>query len=93
MPKIEALLIAGISTFALTVPMGVWRVSVPRFSIRWFLAVHLFVPVVFLIRSHLGLGAAYIPLMVLFSIAGHIVGGKLKHAGCSRWRVWKHSLR
>lgn len=92
MPKIEALLIAGISTFALTVPMGVWRVSVPKFSVRWFLAVHLFVPPVFLIRSHLGLGAAYIPLMVLFSVAGHVVGGKLKNAGVARRLVRKYSL-
>jgi len=84
MPKIAAVLIAGSSAFILTIPMGLWRASVPKFSARWFLAVHLFVPLVFLIRSHLGLRATYIPLMVLFSVAGHIVGGKLKNAEITR---------
>ncbi|MDT3699133.1 MAG: hypothetical protein RO469_06855 [Thermincola sp.] len=74
------LLIAGIVGFAallLNIPMGYWRSMVKKYSVQWFLAIHLAVPVIFLLRIKAGLGYVYIPGLILFAVAGQIIGGRL----------------
>ena len=68
-----------LSFFSLLVniPLGAWRVSVKKFSWQWFVAVHLCVPLIFILRHQAGLGLRVIPVLVLFSLSGHFVGGTI----------------
>lgn len=73
------ILIAGIVScvaMLLNVPMGYWRSIAKRYSVQWFLAIHLAVPLIFLLRMKAGLGYWYIPELVLFAAAGQVIGGK-----------------
>lgn len=60
------------------VPMGYWRSVAKKYSVQWFLAIHLAVPVIFLLRVKAGLGYWYIPELVIFAVAGQIIGGRLE---------------
>lgn len=71
--------LAELCVFALLVniPLGVWRVSVRKLSWQWFVSVHLCVPIIFILRHQAGLSIKYIPILILFSLAGHFIGGKI----------------
>lgn len=57
--------------------MGLWRKTVRKYSWQWFLAIHLAVPLIFLLRTKAGLSISYIPELILFSLAGQVLGGKM----------------
>jgi hypothetical protein len=57
-------------------PFGAYRVSVSRFSWRWFLAVHLPVPLLFLLRFEAHVAAWAIPLLVAGAVLGQYLGGR-----------------
>lgn len=75
--KLMVAAIVGCIALLVNVPMGYWRSMVKKYSIQWFLAIHLAVPVIFLLRMKAGLGYAYIPELVLFAFAGQFIGGRL----------------
>ncbi len=64
--------------FLLNLPFGYLRSKATRFSRKWIMAVHIPVPLVFLLRIFLGLGLIVIPLLVASDIAGQIAGGMLR---------------
>ena len=72
----EVMLLAGV--FVLNLPFGYWRASAERFSLRWFLAVHLPVPLVFLGRIMLNVPVTHIPFFVLFYFLGQFTGARLR---------------
>jgi hypothetical protein len=80
----SALIVAAI---AVNLPFGAWRVTVPRFSLRWFLAVHLPIPVVFILRTAFGFSAWYIPVMLACAVTGQLLGSWLYHSWRSRHAV------
>jgi len=61
--------------------MGCWRKTVRKYSWQWFLAIHLAVPVIFLLRTEAGLSSNFIPELLLFSVAGQMLGAKLMDLG------------
>ena len=63
--------------------MGVWRSRVGKFSIKWFMAVHAPVPVVVLVRVLSGISLKYIPLLVVASVLGQLIGGKIRSSSIS----------
>ncbi len=63
--------------FLLNLPFGYIRSRSVRFSRRWMMAIHIPVPLVFLLRVFSGLNWTAIPLLVISDVAGQIVGGKL----------------
>ena len=67
--------------FALTLPFGYWKATVKRFSPRWFLSIHLPIPLVIALRIVSGLGWQFItyPVLVAAFFVGHFVGGRLYH--------------
>jgi hypothetical protein len=65
----------------LTLPFGFWRAYTRRFSVRWFLAIHLPVPLVFLTRWEAHLSYAFLP----FSVAAFFIG---QYAGTRAGRWW-----
>lgn len=77
MSKLLIGVIIGLAAFLMNIPMGYWRSIVKKYSVQWFLAIHLAVPVIFLLRMKAGLGYVYIPGLILFAVAGQILGGRL----------------
>ncbi len=73
------LLLVAVLVFLLNIPFGFWRAGVPARSRRWFLAVHLPVPLVIALRVMSGLGfqLASFPVIVGAFFLGQYVGGKL----------------
>lgn len=67
---------------ALNVPFGTYRATVPRLSLRWFLAIHLPIPLIVLLRIGAGYGFDFIPWLLMGTVAGQIVGSGVY----ARWR-------
>ncbi|HJW75245.1 MAG TPA: hypothetical protein VJ787_06195 [Thermoleophilia bacterium] len=65
------------AAFAITLPFGAWRVTTRRLSLRWFLAIHLPIPFIFLLRVETGYSYALIPFTVTACVLGQLVGGRL----------------
>jgi hypothetical protein len=61
------LFLVALSVLLINLPFGYWRAHVRRFSIQWFLAVH--IPVVFVVAMRFGLhlGFAWYTYVVLVS--------------------------
>jgi len=68
--------------FALTVlinlPFGYFRKKTRRFSLKWFLCVHIPIPFIFLARVLSHLDFRYIPLLVAAAVIGQIWGARME---------------
>jgi hypothetical protein len=62
---------------ALNLPFGAYRATVTRFSVRWFLAIHLPIPFIFLLRISAGYGYSFIPWLFVGAVSGQIAGARL----------------
>lgn len=71
---------------ALNVPFGFWRAGTRRFTLPWFLAVHVPVPLAVALRLAIGLGwrLSTLPLFVAAFFAGQFVGGSVRRHWVSR---------
>ena len=65
------------TTFLITLPFGMWRVRCRKFTLRWWLAIHLVIPFIIMMRIWGGFSYIYIPLFIASTILGHIIGGKI----------------
>ncbi len=61
--------------FLVTLPFGFYRAHTRKFSVRWFLAIHLPVPLVFLARFESHLPYTFIPFTCAAFFAGQYLGG------------------
>ena len=68
----------------INIPFGYWRAAVRKFSLYWFLSVHLPVPFIIALRIFSGVGFALwtFPLFIAAYFAGQFLGGRLY-----RWRA------
>jgi len=80
----QPLLDVALAVLTLNLPFGFWRDGARRFSLSWFLAVHLPVPMVVVLRllSRLGWRFSTFPVLVGAFFLGQFLGGRLH-----RW--WK----
>jgi len=67
----------AVAVFLLNLPCGFYRVHVPKFSVRWFVAVHAPVPVIVCLRLSTGLGFGVVSFVALVGayFAGQATGG------------------
>lgn len=72
--ELAALLIAAC---AFNIPLGYLRQSCRKFSVGWFIYVHISIPVIVFIRIKAGLGWQFIPFTLASTVAGQLVGGRL----------------
>jgi hypothetical protein len=63
--------------FLLNLPFGYWRSRTKRFSRDWFLAIHLPIPFIFVLRTLSGIGLRYVPILAIFFALGQFTGGKV----------------
>lgn len=65
-------------TFMLNLPFGYARAKTKRYSLRWFLYIHIPIAVIFIARTFAHVEIKYIPILAVAAIAGQILGGKLE---------------
>lgn len=70
----------GLGIVALNLPFGYWRANAARFSLQWFLAIHLPVPLVIATRLWFGFGWSAVPFFVASFALGQWFGGRLHRA-------------
>jgi len=67
-----------IITLVLNIIFGHFRAKARKYSLKWFLYIHLSIPVIMAARVSSGLDYRYIPFFVLAAVAGQFFGGKLE---------------
>ena len=77
MPQIilSAVLLAVLA-FLSNLPLGRWRAANRKFSWQWFLAVHLSVPLIFVLRVKMDVSPWLIPLCLGAAVTGQLLGGR-----------------
>jgi hypothetical protein len=60
------------------VPFGWFRAGTRRFSLAWFLCIHLPIPLLFLLRHELGLSLWAVPFSLAGAVLGQVFGGRLR---------------
>jgi len=64
--------------YLFNIPFGYWRADTRRFSIQWILAIHLPVPLIFILRLLAGVDIIWIPVFVASFFLGQFTGSKIK---------------
>jgi len=67
-------LIVSAFSFLINIPLGIWREHYKRFSLPWFIIIHLSVPVIIVLRIYLNANPYFIPLFIALAITGQTVG-------------------
>jgi hypothetical protein len=75
------------AAFGANLPFGAYRSTVQRLSWRWFLAIHVPIPAVFLLRTGAGYSYWFIPWLFAGAVCGQFLGGRL----LSAWRAHRGS--
>lgn len=58
----------------LNMPLGMWRCHTRKFSLQWFLAVHLSVPFIVVLRLYWEVPVITVPLVIAFAMLGQYLG-------------------
>ena len=76
----QILPLAGLLTFSFGVnlPLGYLRETSRKFSLRWFVLIHLSIPFIIVLRLMLGFSWPYIPLTLSCAVAGQLIGGRFR---------------
>lgn len=67
-----------ILTFVLNIFFGYFRAKAKKYSLKWFLYIHLPIPLVAFVRLYSHLDWRFIPVFLVAAVAGQIIGGKLE---------------
>ena len=65
-------------TFVVNLPFGWWRQGLRKFSLAWWLAIHLPIPLVIALRISLKIPYATVPLVIAAAVVGQWVGGRFR---------------
>lgn len=76
----QALSLANLLFFAVLVnlPLGYLRESSPKYSLRWFVLIHLSIPFIVALRMAEGISWRVIPFTIACAVLGQLLGGYLK---------------
>ncbi len=66
-------------SFGSNLPLGYLRAGAKRFSMRWFVLIHLSIPFIIALRGMLGFSWRWIPVTLGCAVAGQLVGTRLAH--------------
>ena len=72
--------LAALLIFSLgaNLPLGYLRETSRKFSLHWFVLVHLSIPFIVTLRSMFGFGWQVIPLTLLCAVAGQFAGSRIR---------------
>lgn len=73
-------ILAGLLIFTtlLNLPFGYLRTKTRKYSILWFLYIHLPIPFIIAMRLTFGFTWKAIPLLVAAALAGQLAGGRMR---------------
>ncbi|MGO9378263.1 MAG: hypothetical protein ACLPN1_06085 [Dissulfurispiraceae bacterium] len=64
--------------FVINIPFGYLRTKTRKFSARWFIYVHMSIPLIIAVRLLSHTDYRYIPLFILAAVAGQLLGGRIE---------------
>lgn len=72
------IIVVALIIFVINIPFGVLRANAKKFSFKWFLFIHLPIPIVIFLRIFSEIGFAFYtyPIMLGAFFLGQMVGGK-----------------
>jgi low affinity Fe/Cu permease len=76
--KTALIAVIFVLTFVLNLYFGFLRSKTKKFSLKWFLYIHLPIPVVLFARIFSNIDIRYIPIFLLAAVTGQILGGRLE---------------
>jgi hypothetical protein len=76
--KLSIITAISLLTLVANLFFGRLRIKTRKFSLNWFLCIHLPIPFIFLARVSLHVSAWFIPLFVVAALSGQILGGKIE---------------
>lgn len=71
----SSLIIISLSVLLLNIPFGYWRANVKRFSLQWFLSVHIPVPFIIALRIMSNIGFSW--YSYVFLVTAFFIGQRL----------------
>ncbi len=73
------LILIGITiiTLIINLPFGYLRSKVRKFSLWWFLYIHVPIPLIFILRKLVGLGYKAVPVIIVGAVVGQMIGGRI----------------
>jgi glycerol uptake facilitator-like aquaporin len=71
-------ILIALLAFIINIPFGYLRNKTRKFSARWFLYVHLSIPLIIAARLLSHTDYRYIPIFILAAVAGQILGGRIE---------------
>ena len=72
------ILLVTITALIVNLPFGYLRSGTKKFSLKWFLYIHLPVPFIFILRNLFGLGYRVIPIVIAGAVIGQYAGGLIR---------------
>lgn len=72
------LILVLIFTVVINLPFGWWRQGLRKFSLPWWLAIHLPIPLVIALRVGLNIPYATVPLVIGAAVVGQMIGGRFR---------------
>lgn len=78
LPRILLVITVFLLTFIINLPFGYYRKRAQRFSFKWFLYIHLPIPIIVAARLLSNIDFRYIPLFVVAAITGQFLGGRIE---------------
>ena len=60
------------------VPLGYIREPVRRFSVLWFVLIHLSIPFIVALRYHLEFGWGVVPFSIAIAVVGQFIGAAIR---------------
>jgi hypothetical protein len=76
--KLYSILLLFVLTLLINLPFGFGRAKSKRYSFRWFLCIHLPIPVIFVMRTLSHVEMKYIPIFAVAAVLGQFIGGRLE---------------
>ena len=70
----------GAAALAANIPLGYLREGKRKYSLGWFVYIHLSIPLIAFLRISSHLTPWIIPVFVLCAAAGQLAGGKIRQA-------------
>jgi len=65
-------------SFGANLPLGYLREASRKFSLRWFVLIHVSIPFIIVLRIMLGFNWHIIPFTLFCAVAGQLVGGRIR---------------
>ena len=75
--KFTTILILFAFTLLFNLPFGRARAGARKYSLRWFLYIHIPIPIIFIARTLSHVEFKYVPIFAVAAVAGQIIGGRL----------------